>query len=279
MQIGDGQSALEHANQAIAAYEPGDFKLVTYGVGTDQGVIAYAAAAGAEWWLGRPDTGLERARAGVALAEQTESALSLAAARTFLAMNHYFRREYDLAYQIAEENYAFSERLQFPFWSGLSRLFMASRCIDGSTQALDHANAAMEKLAATASRAGATIGFIILAEAQRAAGNIDAALGVVGMGQQIGQFLRQHFLDAELLRVQGELLAAKGDREAAETAMRAAVAEATSRGTPTLRLRSAVALHELLTTTEARALVADARKPFTEGFNTPDLRAAQKILS
>ncbi len=279
MQIGEGQSAREHANLAIAAYEPGDFKLVTYGVGTDQGVIAYGAAAGAEWWLGQPDAGLERARAGVRLAEQIESALSLAAARSFLAMNHYFRREYDLAYQIADENHAFCEKLQFPFWSGLSLLVRASRCIEGSPQALNDATVALEKLAATASRAGATLGFVILAEAQRAAGNIDAALGIVGMGQQIGQFLRQHFLDAELLRLQGTLLAAKNDREGSETALRAAVAEATTRGTHTLRLRATLTLHDLLANAETRALVADARRPFAEGLDTPDLRAASKILS
>ena len=278
-QIGEGRSALEHANLAIAAYQPGDFKLVTYGVGTDQGVIAYGAAAGAEWWLGRPATGLERARDGVRLAEQIESSLSLAAAKSFLAMNHYFRREYDLAYEIADENYAFCEKLQFPFWSGLSLMVKAGRCIEGSSQALDDANAAMEKLATTASRAGATLGFIILADAQRAAGNIDTALGVVGMGQQIGQFLRQHFLDAELLRLQGELLAAKGDRAGAETALRAAITDATTRGTPTLRLRSALALHELLENAETRSLVAEARAPFTEGWDTPDLRAATKLLS
>jgi tetratricopeptide (TPR) repeat protein len=278
-QIGDGQSAREHANLAIEAYQPGDFKLVTYGVGTDQGVIAYGAAAGAEWWLGRLDTGLERARAGVKLAEQIESSLSLAAANSFLAMNHYFRREYDLAYEIADENHAFCEKLQFPFWSGLSLLIRAGRCINGSTQALDDANAAMEKLAATASRAGATLGFIILAGAHRAAGNIDTALGVVGMGQQVGQFLRQHFLDAELLRLQGELLAVKGDRDSAETALRAAVADATTRGTPTLRLRSALALHELLANAETRSHVAGARSAFTEGRDTPDLRAASKLLS
>jgi predicted ATPase/class 3 adenylate cyclase len=279
VQIGEGQAAVEHANMAIAAYEPGDFKLVTYGVGTDQGVIAYGAAAGAEWWLGRPDTGLERARAGVRLAEQIESALSLAAAKSFLALNHYFRREFDLAYQVADENHAFCEKLQFPFWSGLSLLIRAGRCIDGSQQALADANAALEKLAATASRTGATLGFIILAEAHRAAGLIDAALGIVGMGQHVGQSLRQNFLDAELLRVQGELLAAKGDHGAAETAIRAAVADATSRGAHTLRLRSALSLHALLATAETRSLVVESRRVFAEGLDTPDLRAASALVS
>jgi class 3 adenylate cyclase/tetratricopeptide (TPR) repeat protein len=278
MQIGDGQKALEHANLGIAAYQPGDFKLVTYGVGTDQGLIAYAAAAGAEWWLGRPDAGLERAREGVRLVEQLDSALSLAAGRSFLAMNHWFRREFEVAQQIAEENYAFCERLQFPFWSGFSLLLRASRCVPGSTQALDDANAALEKLAQTASRTGVAIGFIILAEAQRAAGNLDAALGIAGMGLQLCQALRQHFLDAELLRLQGELLAEKGDRGGAETALRAALTEATAKGAQSLRLRSAVSLHRQLNTPESLSLLADARRHIEGGIDTPDMRAALELL-
>jgi predicted ATPase len=123
------------------------------------------------------------------------------------------------------------------------------------------------------------MGFVILAEAHRAAGNVDTALNVVGMGQQVGQFLRQHFFDAELLRVQGELLAAKGDRDGAENAMRAAVATAAAQGAHPLRLRSALTLHGLLPNEETRALVAEARRPFAEGSDTPDLRAAAKVLS
>ncbi len=283
MQIGDPQSALEHANLAIAAYEPGDFKLVTYGVGTDQGVIAYGAAAGAQWFLGRPDEGLALAKEGVSLAEQLHSSLSLAAAKCFLAFDHYFRREFDEAYRIADENHAYCERLQIPFWSGLSLLIRASRCIPGSTQALDDANAALEKLAGTASRAGAAMGFVILAEAHRAAGNIDTALNVVGTGQQISQFLRQHFFDAELLRVQGELQAAAGDRETAERTLRAAVAEAASKGAQSLRLRCALSLHDVLANTtqhaESRSLLADARASIVGGLSTPDVRAASERLS
>ncbi len=69
VQIGDGiNKALWHAEKAIAAYHPADFNLVTYGVGTDQGVVAFGAAATASWWLGRPDTALEQARSGTELA-------------------------------------------------------------------------------------------------------------------------------------------------------------------------------------------------------------------
>ncbi len=56
--LGDAALSLEHARQAIALYRPEDFHTVTYGFGTDQGVIAYGVGGAAAWFAGHPDEGV-----------------------------------------------------------------------------------------------------------------------------------------------------------------------------------------------------------------------------
>jgi class 3 adenylate cyclase/tetratricopeptide (TPR) repeat protein len=282
MQIGDGQKALWHAERAIEAYRPTDFRLVTYGVGTDQGVIAYGTAASASWWLGRPDVALAQVRAGVELAERIESALSLAAVKTYLALIHHYRREADSAFQIADENVTFCERLRFPFWRGVSLLIRGGQDLISADRRLEDVMNALEALARTGSQTGATLGLAILAEAQRANGDSERALATADRALQVAGLLRQHFWDSELFRIKGELLAARDTHPAAEETLRAALHDASSRGAQSLELRAAIALARVLTAAHRReegvAIVSEVYGRFTEGFDTCDLRDAAVLL-
>ena len=61
--LGDAPLSLQHARHAIALYEPEDFHTVTYGFGTDQGVVAYIVA-GAVGLVRRPAGRGHRAHGG-----------------------------------------------------------------------------------------------------------------------------------------------------------------------------------------------------------------------
>ena len=82
---GHGSEGLEHFTSSLAHYRPGDFHIVTFGVGHDQGIFARAMRSWILWWLGRPDAALREAREAVAEAELLGSFLSLAMARHFLS--------------------------------------------------------------------------------------------------------------------------------------------------------------------------------------------------
>ena len=285
VQIGDGADALWHAEKAIEAYQPTDFRLVTYGVGTDirQGVVAFGTAATASWWLGRPDVALGQVRKGLELAEQLDSALSLAAGRTYLALIHHMRREITDAAAVAGRNVEFCERLHFPFWRGLSLLISGAQQVSGASQGLADILLALETLSGAGSQTGATLAMSILAQAQRATGDTESALETVDKALMLSAALGQRFWDAELLRLKGEILASRGALPAAAEACRAALDEARARGARSLELRAALALTRVLATStrheEARTIVAGIYQRFTEGFDTADLRDAAALMN
>jgi predicted ATPase len=87
---------------------------------------------------------------------------------------------------------------------------------------------------------------------------------------------------AELLRNRGEILLRREDVTAAEESFREAINIARKQETLLWELRTALSLARLRVKQgrggEARQLVAQVYARFTEGFGTPDLRAAKAFL-
>ncbi len=87
---------------------------------------------------------------------------------------------------------------------------------------------------------------------------------------------------AELLRIKGEILLRRGSVTAAEDSFRAALNIARQQEALLWELRAALSLSRARVDqgrgSEVRQLVAQVYDRFTEGFETPDLRAAKTLL-
>ncbi|MFA3919921.1 ATP-binding protein [Ruegeria hyattellae] len=280
-QLGDVADALEHAETAVSLYLPEDFANVTYGVGTDQGVVAYGAAAASHWWLGAAQTGLKRARQGVALAEGLESALSLAAARSYLALVHHYRGEEEIAYENADETVAFCSDLGIPFWQGLCLLLRAGQKVDPPAKRLHDIEAGLAILAKSGSQSAVGLGFSIMATAQSDQGNPEIALGVLKTGTQLSAMLGQHFWDAELKRLSGLIQASMGDRNTAVESLREAVSLARTNQARSLELRALLSLTEVLDADDesTRNEVSSVLSALEPGTDTPDVQKASSIIT
>mgnify|MGYP001424818578 CR=1 FL=1 len=282
---GRGSEALEHLRASLACYRPGDFQLVTFGVGHDQAIFAHAISSWALWWVGRPDAALAEIRDAVADAERLGSFLSLAMARHFLALAHQLRREHDAALHQAQLNVAFAHELGFQFWEGIALLTAGTeRTHLGDVEGLRDVERGLGLLSQAGSRSGTTSGLGTLAEAHHAAGNTDAALATVDAALRLSRELGQPYWDAELMRLKAEFLialdpAAAGDTEAL---LRDAVADATGRGAGGLALRSSIALGRHLaerdSAGEARVLVATALESIEGGEDTAEVLAARGLI-
>jgi len=90
------------------------------------------------------------------------------------------------------------------------------------------------------------------------------------------------YYDAEILRLQGELLRASGDAGAAESAFLQALAVARGQGARAFELRTATSLGRLLAeqgrADEALPTLAAVYQTFGEGFATRDLIEARELL-
>ncbi len=130
---------------------------------------------------------------------------------------------------------------------------------------------------------GAPSALAILAEAQRAAGQLAEAQGTVATALAVAAQTGQPYFDAELHRLDGDLLLATGG-PADEAAVRyhRALAIARERAARSFELRAATSLARLWRDqgkrTEARALLAPVYATFTEGFTTRDLIDAKALL-
>jgi class 3 adenylate cyclase/tetratricopeptide (TPR) repeat protein len=281
---GRGRQALEHLRASLACYRPGDFQIVTFGVGHDQGIFARAMSAWALWWLGRPDAALLGAREAVAEAEQLGSFLSLAMARQFLAMVHQLRRESEAALDQAQGNVAFAHELGFRFWEGLALLAGGTeRTRMGDKEGLADVQRGLGLLSDAGSRSGTSSGLATLAEAHHAAGDSQAALATVDAALDLSRELSQPYWDAELMRLKAEFLVAldPGAGARAEALLRAALTDATRRGAAAFALRAATTLghrlgHERLA--ETRAAIAAALGAIEGGEETADVRDAYAVI-
>jgi class 3 adenylate cyclase/tetratricopeptide (TPR) repeat protein len=277
-------SSLAHCERTMELYDPMQHHGLVRALGTDQGVQVLGFAAQNLWYLGQPDAALARARAAVALAHRLNHPFSLAFALIFEAAINVFRRDIVAQQERATEAVALSKTQGFPFWLGIGRTYHAAgRVVAGDFGALPEMLDGMALAAETGSQAGAPAFFALLAEAQQAAGQPADAQGTVATGLAVAAQTGQPYVDADLHRLDGELLLATGGT-ADEAAARYhhALAIAREQGARSFELRAATSLARLWRDqgkrAEARDLLAPVYVWFTEGFDTRDLLGAKALL-
>jgi len=277
-------SSLAHCERAIALYDPAQHHRHVWVLGTDHGVNALTFAAWNLWQLGQPDAALARAREAVTLARGLDDPFSLAFALFFETAVHWLRRDVVAQRERAAEVVALSETQGFPLWLGVGRAFHAAARVEaGNVGAVPEILDGMALAAETGNQSGAPGLITLLAEAQQAAGQLVEAQGTVATALAVAAQTGQPYFDADLHRLDGDLLLATGGT-ADEAAARyhRALAIAREQGSRSLELRAATSLARLWRDqgkrAAARALLAPVYAWFTEGFDTRDLKDAKALL-
>jgi predicted ATPase len=284
-QQGKFASSLAHFERAIALYDPALHHGLVHMLSTDQGVVARAWSAWNLWQLGQPDAALARAREAVALARRLNQPFSVVFA-LFMGETvvHSLRRDVTAQRERAADVIALSETQNFPLWLGVGRVFHgAARVMDGDASALSEIAEGLAGAAATGNQGNAPAIFAALAEAQQAAGQLAEARGAVATALAVAAQTGQPFWDADLHRLDGDLLLATGgSADEAASRYHRALAVAREQGARSLELRAATSLARLWRDqgkhADARALLAPIYEWFTEGFDTGDLIAAKALL-
>lgn len=277
-------SALAHEERAIALYDSGQHHRHVRVLGHDQGISALIYSAQNLWFLGQPDAALARAREAVALARRLDDPFSLAFALFFETFAYWLRRDIVTVRERATEVVALSEAQSFPLWLGLGRaLHAAARVLAGDPAALPEILDGLTLAAETGNQAGAPAILAILADAQRAAGQLAEAQGTVATALAVAAQTGQPFFDADLHRLDGDLLLATGGpADEAAASYHRALAIAREQGARSFELGAATSLARLWRDrgkrAEARELLAPVYAWFTEGFDTGDLIEAKALL-
>jgi adenylate cyclase len=277
-------SSLAHCERAIALYDPAQHDGHVRLLGSDQRINALGYSAYNLGCLGQPDAALARAREAITLARGLDDPFNLGYALHFEMVVHWLRRDVDAQRERATEMITLSETHSFPLWLGFGRTFHAAARVEtGDVGALAEIKDGMALVGETRQQSWAPPFYAIAAEARRAAGNLPWARRTVAAALAVAAQTGQPLWDADLHRLDGDLLLATGG-PADEAAGRyhRALAIAREQGARSFELRAATSLARLWRDQGKRAQARDLLAPvygwFTEGFDTRDLIEAKALL-
>jgi hypothetical protein len=193
-------SSLTHCERAFALYDPA--RRSEFLLGSHTGIPALGYAAWNLWCLGSPDSALARAQEAVSLGRRLNHPFSLVRALFFETHIHRHRRDTARQRERAAEVVALSEIQEFHLFLGLGRYYAAKR-VAGDFGVAE----LLEALTLISETGHQSPGFwALLAETQQAAGQLAEARATVAAALAISAQLGQPFSDADLLRLDGDLI-------------------------------------------------------------------------
>lgn len=208
----------EQAAQLLHGRDPRQTLQTLLALGTESMLYGHTYGALAYVALGDSERALSHCAQATALAEQTGHLYTQVMVMGFVAVTALWLRDLDRLMQISSRVIAVSIEQSFTFWLAVGKEYHGwGRVMRGEVQA---GLAEMREAIALVQAMGCMVLYplfqCLLAEALLHAGDIDAGLQAVRAGQAADHAgMGGEHEDAELLRVEGELLARRGDIDAA----------------------------------------------------------------
>jgi class 3 adenylate cyclase/predicted ATPase len=249
-------------------------------------VIGAVNSALVEWYAGAPDDAIEHSRESLRQARALGWPLTLAYALCMSAAVHQCRGEHEPTLTLAAEVVDLAREHDYPYWIAWGSVLQGWALAAGG--ALEDGVAKMQAGLDMYQDTGALLfvpsSLALLAETYAKAGRTENALDCTLRALESPQLDDGYFCAAEIHRLKGELLLARdADEAAAAACFGVALQIAKKQGARSLELRSAVSLGELRQrqgrNDECRELVRDALSGFDQGFQTPDVKNAMRLLA
>jgi adenylate cyclase len=283
--LGELESARTHFQHLIPSYRPDQHHRGFLALrSSDAGLTALAYDACCLWCLGYPDQAAKRSEEAVSLAHRLGHPFSLADVLCYgVCLFNEMRRTPEPLVAGAEELKALAGAklhgwLGHATWHWGEALAMSGRVEEGIAEmrrGLDIQSSGPERCHRTGC-------LLWLAEALGRAGRPEQGLAAAAETLARVEADDERFLEAELHRVQGDLLLALGDVAGAEAGFRRAIEVARRQNAKSWELRATTSLARLWQAQgrgeEGCQVVSEVYGWFTEGFETPDLQEARALL-
>ncbi len=238
------------------------------------------------WCLGHPQEALRSAQAAVEFAQEFAQPFNQAMAITYLAMLQTWQADTDTLLAQAEEACTLTTEYKAPYYHAWANILMR---FARAEQQPDAANLAplrntIQAFIETGARIRLPVYFSLLAQACLAAGRWEEGLAALELALAESLQNNEHWWDAEIHRLRGELMWAQGAEPGdIEAAFQRALDIARTQQARSLELRAAGSLARLWQAhsrpAEAKQCLTQVFDWFTEGFDTPDLQAAQALIA
>jgi predicted ATPase len=283
---GDHRAALAHVETAASLHRPDEHRDDVFRYGQDIGVSAFVTLSLALWHRGYPDQSARAVDRALAYSRQLGHAPTLAHALTLAGIPAVFARDVATACAYGNDCVALASEHGFAYWAARGRILQGwTDAQNGeATTGIARIRDGMAAVEATGSRLLTPFCLTLLAEALALAGKIEEGLAALDDALATAAVSGEKGWNAEIHRLRGELTGRlpRPDPVQVEESFRTALAIAREQGTRGYELRAATSLARLWREQgrqgEARDLLAPLYSSFTEGFDTPDLKDARRLL-
>jgi TOMM system kinase/cyclase fusion protein len=284
--LGEVAAGRAHLEQAIAVYDLPQHRTLAFQYAQDPAVIAGSWAALASWLLGYPDQALQRSDEAISLARELAHPYSLIYALIWAATIRQFRRERQAASELTETIMALSREQGFALWVAWGTILRGWELSERGqgTEGITRIREGIAAWRVTGAELFHPHFLTMLARAYAEAGRATEGLTTVAEALAIVKRSGERLYEAELYRLQGELLLHQpaGSSQEAERCFREALDVARHQQAKSLELRASMSLARLWQhqgkREEARELLTPIYGWFTEGFDTADLQEAKVLL-
>jgi class 3 adenylate cyclase len=284
---GDLPRARRHHDSAIASYRGVDAAAAlrfAYEYSLELGAFSYVYAGWCWWLLGYPDQALGFSEESIAVGERVRHDYSRSRVLYCKSVVHAFRREWAIVEECATASIALAQERGLGMMAAVAGIMLgaARAMLDPSDDAVAEIRQVIGTYRATGTRLHSTHHLILLAQALAACGLHGEGLAALREAVALVEETGERYVEAEIHRLEGNLLLAWNGSAEAEAGYLKALEVARAQKARSLELRAAGDLARLWGArgrrAEARDLLAPIYGWFTEGFDTADLVEAKALL-
>lgn len=290
---GDLMAAWTHLEQGLRFADTWQFSTTSLRGGQEPKVTALAWLVQPLWALGYADQAQQRGQEALALARQMKHPPSLVYAEIYTTLLAQFCRDVTTTHARAEAAMSLAAAQGFGLRVAQGRIFWGwALAMQGDVATgIAHIRQGFTVHQNTGSQLYSPYFLALLAEAYGQAGQPEVGLQVLAEAYTLVAATEERWWEAELYRLQGELLLAQAGQRPqgqgtrvgeAEACFRQALEVAHLQHARSLELRAALSLSRLWQQQgkqeAARQVLVERYRWFTEGFATPDLHEAQALL-
>lgn len=278
--MGKNQAGRAHLEESLALYDPDLHASLPFVYGHDLQIGLLANYAGVLIGLGHLDQAMTAGIRSLSAAQQRTHLFSIAHPLSMLSIQHQIRGEVEETYARATDAVTLSTKYGFPFYLAVGRSLegwslVAKGQVDQGISRIQQGIAEFQVMQPYMHG--------LLADAYGRSGQIERGLSVLIDAQSIIQETGESWYEAELYRLQGQLLQSQGATDdEVEQCFHKALDLARHQQARLWELRTSMSLARLWQkqgkVAEAHETLAEIYGWFSEGFDTVDLRDAKELL-
>jgi tetratricopeptide (TPR) repeat protein len=285
-QMGEFVKARELFDGMVAVRDDKHIRDLQASQGWNYLVLGHAWNSHALWCLGYPQAAFNSAITAMQFAREFAQPFNRAVAIVYLALLQELRADAETFRTQAEAALVLTREHKVTYYFAWSSILLnfAQAWQRPSSDNLLHLREAIRAFTDTGARIRLPYYFSLLARGCQRAGQFDEGLAAIDQGLTESLQNNEHWWDAELHRLHGELMSLQGTSvNEVEQVFHRAISIARSQSAKSLELRAATSLARLWQansrSAEAKQLLVPLYEWFTEGFDTPDLQTAHALIA